>query len=41
MYLNRIGSIRKRIKMPIFANKNNFLAITVLFLLTKTEEPEK
>ena len=32
MYLNRMGSIRKRIKIPIFTKKN-FLAIT---LLTKT-----
>ena len=31
-YLNRMGIIRKRIKIPIFSKKN-FLAITVLLLL--------
>ena len=37
MYLNRMGSNRKRIEIPIFSKENNFLAITVLFLLTKTK----
>ena len=36
IYLNRIGSIQMRIKIPIFSKKIIFLAITVLFLLTKT-----
>ena len=36
-YLNRVDSIRKRIKIPIFSKqKKKFLAITVLVLLTKT-----
>ena len=34
-YLNRMGSIQKRIKIPIFSKKK-ILAITVLLLLTKT-----
>ena len=34
-YLNRMGSIRKRIKIPIFSKKK-ILAIMVLLLLTKT-----
>ena len=32
MYLNGVGDIRKRIKIPIFSKKINFLAITILYL---------
>ena len=35
-FLNRIGSIRKRIEKPIFPKKKKILAIMVLLLLTKT-----
>ena len=35
-YLNRMGSIRRRIKIPIFSKRKKLLAITVLLLLTKT-----
>ena len=37
MYLNRIGSIQKRIKISIFSKKKNYLVIMVLLLLTKTK----
>ena len=34
--MNWMGSIQKKIKIPIFSKKKiNFLAITVLLLLTK------
>ena len=36
MHLNHMGSIQKRIKIPIFSKKIIFLAIAVLLLLTKT-----
>ena len=35
MYSNGMGSIRKRIKIPIFSKRKSFLAITVILLLTK------
>ena len=36
-YLNRMSSIRKRIKIPIFSKKKKISTITVHLLLTKTK----
>ena len=36
MYRNEVGGVRKRIKIHIFFKNKQFLAITVLFLLTQT-----
>ena len=41
MYLNRMGCIRKRIKIPIFSKKITILAKTVLLLLKEKRHTSK